>query len=127
MGRALNPPENNTLRAARTVRQSTRFRLNIETSIHCFARPVLQHKTPLKPRRNNAMSSDKYDAYGEALPEAPDDRREGTATSVLLGRIGQAVFWVLVITIVAARIIYYPASPAFEVGSAGQAPLAATQ
>lgn len=64
------------------------------------------------------MSSEKYDAYGEALPDAPDDRREGTSASVLLSRIGQAVFWLLVITIVAARIIYYPASPAFEAGSA---------
>ena len=73
------------------------------------------------------MSSDKYDAYGEALPDAADDRREGTAGSVLLGRIGQAVFWLLVITIVAARIIYYPAGPTFEVGSAGHLPPAVTQ
>jgi hypothetical protein len=68
------------------------------------------------------MSSEKYDAYGEALPDAPDRRREGSAASVLLGRIGQAVFWLLVITIVAARIIYYPASPAFDVGSTRDLP-----
>jgi hypothetical protein len=73
------------------------------------------------------MSSEKYDAYGEALPDAPDDRREGTGASVLLGRIGQAVFWFLVITIVTARIIYYPASPSFEVGSAGHVPPAVTK
>ena len=73
------------------------------------------------------MSSEKYDAYGEALPETPDGRREGTAASVLLGRIGQAVFWLLVITIVAARIIYYPASPTFDVGSVPQVPFAVTR
>jgi len=73
------------------------------------------------------MSIEKYDAYGEALPDAPVGRREGTAASVLLGRIGQIVFWLLVVTIVTARIIYYPASPAFEAGSAGQASLAVTR
>src|SRR6266699_3848051 len=87
------------------AKQSIRFRLNIETSIHCFARPLLQHKT-LKPRRNNAMSTEKYDAYGEALPEASPRRSEATSAGVLLSRIGQVVFWLLVITIVAARIIY---------------------
>ena len=73
------------------------------------------------------MSSEKYDAYGEALPDAPGGRREGIATSVLLGRIGQVVFWLLVVTIVAARIIYYPASPAFEAGPASDVPVAATR
>lgn len=70
---------------------------------------------------------EKYDAYGEALPDASDVRREARSASVLLGRIGQAVFWLLVITIVAARIIYYPSSPAFDVGSAGPPLLAVTQ
>jgi hypothetical protein len=123
----LTPPGNKPSARLGRVKQSVRFWLNIETSIHCFARPLLQHKTALKPGRNNAMSSEKYDAYGEALPEAPDRRSEGTAASVLLGRIGQAVFWLLVITIVAARIIYYPSSPAFDVGSTGHVPPAVTQ
>jgi hypothetical protein len=87
----------------------------------------LQHKTLLKPRRNNAMSPEKYDAYGEALPEASGRRREATSASALLSRIGQVVFWLLVITIVAARIIYYPASPGFDVGSAPHVPLAVTR
>jgi len=73
------------------------------------------------------MSTERYDAYGEALPEASARRSEATSAAVLLSRIGQVVFWLLVITIVAARIIYYPASPAFDVGSAGQVPLAVTK
>jgi hypothetical protein len=81
----------------------------------------------LKPRWNNAMSSEKYDAYGEALPEAPARGREATSASVLLSRIGQAVFWLLVITIVAARIVYYPANPTFDVGGAPPVPLAVTR
>jgi hypothetical protein len=72
------------------------------------------------------MSTEKYDAYGEALPEALARRSEATSAAVL-SRIGQVVFWLLVITIVAARIIYYPASPAFDVGSAGQVPPAVTK
>jgi hypothetical protein len=35
-----------------------------------------------------------------------------------LSRIGQFVFWLLVVVIVSARIICYPATPAFDVGSA---------
>jgi hypothetical protein len=72
------------------------------------------------------MSTEKYDAYGEALPEALARRSEATSAAVL-SRIGQVVFWLLVITIVAARIIYYPASLAFDVGSAGQVPPAVTK
>ena len=68
------------------------------------------------------MSTEKYDAYGEVLPDAASGRREATRASVLLSRIGQVVFWLLVITIVTARIIYYPSSPAFEVGSTRDVP-----
>ncbi len=64
------------------------------------------------------MSTENYDAYGEALPDASGGRRDVTSASALLSRIGQVVFWLLVITIVAARIVYYPAGPAFDVGGA---------
>jgi len=65
------------------------------------------------------MPTDKFDAYGEVLPEAARDQREASqSTSAVLSRIGQYVFWLLVILIVSARVIYYPASTAFEVGSA---------
>jgi hypothetical protein len=63
------------------------------------------------------MPTDKFDAYGEVLPEAARDGSEAS-TSAVLSRIGQYVFWLLVIIIVSARVIYYPASPAFDVGSA---------
>ena len=65
------------------------------------------------------MLTEKFDAYGEALPDAARDGREAAnGTSRILGRVGQYVFWLLVLVIVSARVIYYPAAPAFEVGSA---------
>jgi hypothetical protein len=74
------------------------------------------------------MLTEKFDAYGGVLPEVARDRREaGKATSVALSRIGQYVFWLLVVVIVSARIIYYPASPASEFPSARAAVHAATR
>jgi hypothetical protein len=67
------------------------------------------------------MLTEKFDAFGEVLPDVVRDKREaGTTASAALSRIGQYVFWLLVIVIVSARIIYYPASPSFEVGSASE-------
>jgi hypothetical protein len=65
------------------------------------------------------MPTEKFDAYGEELPDAARGKREaGAAASTALGRIGQYVFWLLVVVIVSVRILMYPAAPAFEVGSA---------
>jgi len=65
------------------------------------------------------MPTEKFDAYGEVLPDVVRGGRETAGTaSVVLARVGQAVFWLLVAIIVSARILYYPASPTFEVGSA---------
>lgn len=65
------------------------------------------------------MPTEKFDAYGEELPDAARGKREaGGAASTALGRIGQYVFWLLVVVIVSVRILMYPAAPAFEVGSA---------
>lgn len=72
------------------------------------------------------MSTEKYDAYGEPLSEAPGGRTEAKSASALLSRTGQVVFWLLVITIVAARIIYYPA-PAFDVDGAHETPRTAVR
>jgi len=67
------------------------------------------------------MLTEKFDAFGEVLPDVARDKREaGTTASAALSRIGQYVFWLLVIVIVSARIIYYPASPSFEAGSASE-------
>jgi hypothetical protein len=65
------------------------------------------------------MLTEKFDAYGEVLPDAAGGQPETeTAGSALLGRVGQYAFWLLVVIIVSVRIIYYPASPAFQVGTA---------
>jgi hypothetical protein len=65
------------------------------------------------------MLTEKFDAYGEVLPAAARGGREaGRTASAVLGRVGQAVFWLLVVAVVAARVVWYPATPAFDVGSA---------
>jgi hypothetical protein len=70
----------------------------------------------------------KFDPYGEILPGAARGKREaGRTAPAILSRVGQYVFWLLVIVIVSARIIYYPASPAFEVGSASDPKHAVTR
>ena len=61
------------------------------------------------------MQTEKFDAYGAVLPDAPRSRREAAAAvPATLSRIGLAVFWLAVIVILGARIAYYPASPSFE-------------
>jgi hypothetical protein len=65
------------------------------------------------------MLTEKFDAYGEVLPDVAHDGREAAkSVSVVLSRIGQYAFWLLVIVIVSARVIYYPASPGSEFPSA---------
>ncbi len=65
------------------------------------------------------MLTEKFDAYGEVLPDAAGGQPEtATAASAMLGRVGQYAFWLLVVIIVSVRIIYYPGTPAFEVGAA---------
>ena len=65
------------------------------------------------------MLTEKFDAYGEVLPDPARGKREAArSASALLSRVGQYIFWLLVIIIVSARIIYYPATPAFEAGGA---------
>jgi hypothetical protein len=66
-----------------------------------------------------AMLTEKFDAYGEVLPDAAGGKSESaTAASSMLGRAGQYAFWLLVVIIVSVRIVYYPAAPAFQVGTA---------
>lgn len=74
------------------------------------------------------MPTEKFDAYGEQLPDAARSKRQAVNTaSVVLGRVGQAVFWLLVVVIVSFRIICYPSVPAFEVGSASDVRQAVTR
>ena len=65
------------------------------------------------------MLTEKFDAYGDVLPEVAGGQPEtATAASAVPGRIGQYAFWLLVVIIVSVRIIYYPAAPAFQGGAA---------
>jgi hypothetical protein len=66
-----------------------------------------------------AMLTEKFDAYGEVSPAAARGAREpARPASAALNRAGQIAFWLLVVVIVSARIIWYPATPAPGVGSA---------
>jgi hypothetical protein len=73
----------------------------------------------VRNKAQTVMLTEKFDAYGEALPGVTRDEAAAPASAVL-GRVGQYCFWLLVVVIVSARIIFYPAAPAFEVGSATQ-------
>jgi hypothetical protein len=54
------------------------------------------------------MLAEKFDPYGELLPDDAGSKAYVTkATSVLLSRAGQLVFWVLAIGIVCVRIRYF--------------------
>ena len=64
------------------------------------------------------MLADKFDAYGEVLPDGSRSKRETGVAATALGRLGQYAFWLLVVVIVSVRIMVYPAAPSFEVGSA---------
>ncbi|HKO73215.1 MAG TPA: hypothetical protein VJV58_19975 [Bradyrhizobium sp.] len=67
----------------------------------------------------SAMLTEKFDAFGEAMPDAVRSENE-TSTPVAgnVGRIGPYVFWLVVVAIIAARITCYPAERALEVSSA---------
>ncbi len=74
------------------------------------------------------MRTEKFDAYGEVLPEpARGGREAGKSGSAVLSRAGQYAFWLLVIVIVSVRIAMYPAAPAFDVGSATEPRQTATR
>jgi hypothetical protein len=54
------------------------------------------------------MSIEKFDPYGLVLPaNARGEDEPPKAVSILLSRVGQGVFWLLVILIVASRIAYF--------------------
>ncbi|HEY3893587.1 MAG TPA: hypothetical protein VGM00_16630 [Bradyrhizobium sp.] len=67
--------------------------------------------------------SEKFDPYGEVSPATVLENRKAArmeSASVALDRAGQFAFWLLVVVIVSARIIWYPVVPSFESGSASE-------
>jgi hypothetical protein len=64
------------------------------------------------------MLADKFDAYGEVLPDGSRGKRKAGTASTAISRVGQYAFWLVVVAIVAARVLLYPAAPSFDVGSA---------
>jgi hypothetical protein len=59
-----------------------------------------------------------FDAYGERLPNSVRSTIEvSESRSAALSRIGQGIFWVLVVVIVLARVFYFT-GPVFQAGDA---------
>jgi hypothetical protein len=91
--------------------------MNIETPDHCFGSPNCDIDGPMKDA-GIAMLTEKFDAFGEAMPDALSlNNGAPSPASRIVGWIGRCVFWLLVVTIVAARITYYPATVAFAVST----------
>ena len=56
-----------------------------------------------------------FDAYGERLPDSAVSTVEvAKSRSAAFARIGQGIFWAVVIAIVLARLFYFSAPPSFE-------------
>ena len=54
------------------------------------------------------MSTEKFEPYGEALPDVGSGTREQPKASAILSAVGQYVFWLLVVVvIVLTRIACY--------------------
>lgn len=53
------------------------------------------------------MSTEKFDPYGEPLPEAGSGTRKQPKASAILSAVGQYGFWLLVLVIVLTRIAYF--------------------
>lgn len=96
--------------------------MNIESPDHCFSGLICDIDSLMKDS-GIAMLTEEFDAFGEVMPAVRSAREARSTVSGIVGRIGRCVFWLLVVTIVAARIALYqstlyPAPSAFEVGSA---------
>lgn len=68
------------------------------------------------------MSTETFDHYGEISPDTARENRRARmeSASVALDRAGQLAFWLLVVVIVSARVIWYPGAPRFEASSANE-------
>jgi hypothetical protein len=60
------------------------------------------------------MSIEKFDPYGSALPANTREAEPRRAASTVLARVGQYVFWLLVILIVASRIAFFSSNLPFQ-------------
>lgn len=58
-----------------------------------------------------------FDAYGERLPDSVRSTIEVSESGSALSRIGQGIFWVLVVVIVLARVFYFT-GPVFQASDA---------
>jgi hypothetical protein len=61
------------------------------------------------------MLTEKFEPYGEPLPEFRSGKREQPkATSAILSVVGQYSFWLLVVVIVSTRVAFFSPVPSFS-------------
>jgi hypothetical protein len=85
-----------------------------ESSVRCVAE-IDCDIISRKEQREMAILAENFDAYGDALPTVMlSGRVPRNTASATFNRVGQIVFWLLVVVIVSARVIWYPAAQSFE-------------
>jgi hypothetical protein len=61
------------------------------------------------------MLTEKFEPYGEPLPEFRSGKREQPkAASAILSAVGQYTFWLLVVVIVFTRVAFFSPVPSFS-------------
>jgi len=81
----------------------TRF----ETCAHCFSGNSCDING-LQAPRGVKMLTEKFEPYGEPLPEfRSGEREQPKATSAILSVVGQYSFWLLVVVIVFTRVAFF--------------------
>jgi len=97
-----------------TAEQNTPISLKIENTDYCFTGVAREIIVPSNDAGGGSVV-EKFDAYGDRLPnQARGPIGHAQARSTVLSRIGQAIFWAVVIAVVLARVLYSPANPAFQ-------------
>jgi hypothetical protein len=68
-----------------------------------------------RQRAGVKMLTEKFEPYGEPLPEFRSGKREQPkATSAILSVVGQYSFWFLVVVIVFMRVAFFSPVPSFS-------------
>ena len=55
----------------------------------------------------------KFEPFGELLPENGLGKRQPQNAPAILSKVGQSLFWLLVVAIVATRVAYFSPQPSF--------------
>lgn len=96
-----------------TAEQNVPISLKIENSDYCFTGTSREIIGPSNGAGDGSVI-EKFDAYGDRLPnQAPGPIGHAQTRSTALSRIGQTIFWAVVIAVVLARVLHSPATLTF--------------